>query len=156
ENVKLVYIGRGERLKPTQALVADEGYGNIHFHDYRPMSELPDSLGACDVAVVCLEAGADGLAMPSKLPGIFAAGRPVLVLAPTDSEIAQLVTGEDVGVAVDPRDGAEVVKSAILRLRSDPERLKEMGLKSRKLAEGRSSVETAVAAYSALLDQATA
>jgi len=65
----LTYIGRGAKLEPTRKLA--EGLPNVRFFDYRPLSELPDSLAACDLAVVALEPAADRLAMPSKLQGIL-------------------------------------------------------------------------------------
>ncbi|MCC6572589.1 MAG: glycosyltransferase family 4 protein [Planctomycetes bacterium] len=149
ENVVLTYIGRGARLNQTKEIA--KGYSNVRFFDYQPLESLCDSLIACDVAVVTLEAGVDGLAMPSKLTGILASGRPLIALVPKGSEIAALVEKEGVGAVVTEVNDAESVAAAIRRMRHDPDALAEMGRRARELAERRFSLQRAVEAYERLL-----
>lgn len=148
-DVTLCYIGRGARLAETQAEAA--GCDNVRFFDYQPLSALPDSLSACDVAVVALEPGADRLAMPSKLTGILAAGRPVLVLAPDSSELAQLVQQQGCGVVVSDFDNPQAVADAISKLQQDAAGCATMAQKARALAEARFSLERAAGLYRGLL-----
>lgn len=145
----LTYIGRGAKLEPTRKLA--EGLPNVRFFDYRPLSELPDSLAACDLAVVALEPAADKLAMPSKLQGILAAGRPVLALAPAGSELARLVEGLQCGVVVDAGNPAAVA-AAIRALISDPERRAKLAENARKAAEKLFDASQAAERYSKLLN----
>lgn len=148
-DIVLTYIGRGAKLAATKQLA--EGAANIRFFDYQPFGRLDDSLAACDLAVVAIEPGADKLAMPSKLQGVLAAGRPILVLGPPDSELTQIVTEGDCGVVVGDFDNPDVIAERIQQLRSDPGRLNEMGVNARKLAVERYSVAKAADAYLALL-----
>lgn len=145
----LTYIGRGAKLEPTRKLA--EGLPNVRFYDYRPLSELPDSLAACDLAVVALEPAADRLAMPSKLQGILAAGRPVLALAPEASELAKLVNEMQCGLAVDAGD-AKAVAAAIRALMADPQRRAKLAENARKAAEKSFDVRQAAERYSRLLN----
>lgn len=147
EGAVLTYIGRGARLGPTRELAAREGLTNVRFFDYRPFAELADSLSACDVAVVAFEAGIDGLAMPSKLVGILASGRPILALAEEGSEIARLVEESGVGVVVARPDDAEAVREALLALLRDEPLRRAMGEKARRLAEERFSLKVASGLY---------
>lgn len=149
---RLAFIGRGARLEATKA--AAQGAGNVHFHDYQPLGELADSLAACDVAAIALEPGADRLAMPSKLAGILAAGRPVLALCPQTSELGQLVAQTGCGVVVPDFNNPKAVADAIAKLKADPAVLTEMARKARELATTRFSLPEAAKKYAGLL-QAT-
>lgn len=146
---KLAFIGRGARLEATKA--AAQGAGNIHFHDYQPLGELADSLAACDVAAIALEPGADRLAMPSKLAGILASGRPVLALCPETSELGQLVTQSGCGVVVNDYNNPKAVADAIAKLKADPAALAGMAAKARELVSTRFSLAEATKKYAALV-----
>lgn len=148
---KLVFIGRGARLEATR--VAANAAANIHFHDYQPLAELADSLAGCDLAAIALEPGADRLAMPSKLVGVLAAGRPVLALAPQASELGQLVASTGCGVVVPDFNNPKAVAEAIRGLRADPPALAAMARKARELAVTRFSLAEAVRKYSELVAQ---
>ena len=145
----LCYIGRGARLNATQALAQREDIPNVRFFDYRPVAELCDSLAACDVAAIALEPGADKLAMPSKLQGILASGRPILCLAPASSELAQFIERERVGVVVNEPNDAQQVRAAIEKLR-DAMLREEMGKRARAVAEAQFGVSKAADAYETL------
>lgn len=129
----LVYIGRGAKLKQTRKLA--EGLPNVRFFDYQPFDKLNESLAACDLAVVAIEPAADGLAMPSKLQGILASGRPVLALAPEGSELAEFVKQHDCGLVVTDFDNPTAVAGAIRDLKDNPERSKSLAANARAAAE---------------------
>ncbi len=144
----LCFIGRGAKLEHTKALAGD--LANVRFFDYQPSDSLEDSLAACDVAVAAIERGADGLAMPSKLQGILASGRPVLALAPQDSELAQLVQSHDCGWVVDDFNDPQAVAAAI-RIAMSGNR-EQRGKAARAAAEQAYSTQTAADAYASILE----
>ena len=146
--VVLNYIGRGARLAQTRA--AAQGMTNVRFSDYRPLEELNNSLAACDVAALALEPAADGLAMPSKLGGILASGRPLLALVHPQGEIARLVETERIGLVADPFNDT-AIREAILKLKGDAKECAAMGHRARQLAERRLGLEKATEAYRRLL-----
>ena len=84
-------------------------------------------MAAGDVHVITVKRGLEGVVVPSKLYGILAAGRPVLVVAPPECDAARIVVESGCGLAADPDDPAAVA-DAIRELRSDPSRLAEMGV----------------------------
>ncbi|KAA0212459.1 glycosyltransferase WbuB [bacterium] len=147
--VELHYVGRGVRLEEIKALARREQWNHVKFFDYRPLSELAASLGACDVAAIALSAGADRLAMPSKLQGILASGRPLLCLAGPDTELGALVDREAVGLTVKNPADTDEIAAAIERLR-DPELRLAMGQRARRLAEDRYGVQRAADVYERL------
>ena len=65
---------------------------------------LSESLSAADVHYLGLADGLAGYVVPSRINGILAAGRPVIVAADPESESAQLVQAAACGVAVPPGD----------------------------------------------------
>jgi len=141
----LCYIGRGAKLETVRELAA--GADNIRFFDYQPYEQLRDSLAACDVAVVAIEPAADRLAMPSKLQGVLAAGRPVLAIAPKDSELADAVRRLDVGTVVDAKAERAEIAAAVRELMQSPEQLARWGANARRAAETEFSVSRAADAY---------
>jgi colanic acid biosynthesis glycosyl transferase WcaI len=76
----------------------------------------------------------EGLIVPSKFYGIAAAGKPIIVIAAKDGELARLVQQHDCGVVIAPGD-AGALASTLLRLSSDPGVLAGMGMRARKMLE---------------------
>lgn len=142
--IRFLLIGDGGKRKRLQLMA--EGSENVTFLSYRTKSELPLSLTACDVAIVTLESGIEGLAAPSKLYGIMAAGRAVVAIVEEHSYIRQILRDADCGIAVLPKD-IDALEKAIRSLASDPQRVKQMGQNSRKWFDAHFSLQKAVHAY---------
>ncbi|MCB1053700.1 MAG: glycosyltransferase family 4 protein [Acidobacteria bacterium] len=100
----LEIIGSGSQKPMLLRLVADLGARNIHFGEFVPIRQLADSLSRSHVGVVSLRTGLAGLAVPCKIYGILAVGRPLLALVPPDSEVAHLVKTNGCGWVVSPDD----------------------------------------------------
>jgi glycosyltransferase involved in cell wall biosynthesis len=147
----LTYIGRGAKLESIRALAKD--LPNVRFFDYQPYDQLGDSLAACDIAVVAIEPGADGLAMPSKLQGILASGRAVLALAPKGSELAALVSELACGVVVDEFNDPGAVAAAIRALKDEPNERERLAANARTAAEKIFDTALAAERYSKLINE---
>lgn len=143
----LCFIGRGARLEQTKQLAKD--LPNVRFFDYQPLEALPDSLAACDLAVIALEPGADRLAMPSKLQGILAAGRSILALAPPESELARLIEQHQCGWVVGDFNDAHAVATAIRVAMSGP---RGQYANAARAAAAQYTVQKAADAYETVLD----
>jgi colanic acid biosynthesis glycosyl transferase WcaI len=76
----------------------------------------------------------EGLIVPSKFYGVAAAGKPIIVIAAKDGELARLVQEHACGVVISPGD-AGALACTLLRLSSDPGALAEMGMRARKMLE---------------------
>src|SRR5580704_1684253 len=126
ENAGLVFVGDGANRAQLQASV--NGASNVRFLPFRPVEQVPHVMMAGDVHVVTIRRGLEGVVVPSKLYSILAAGRPVLAVAPSECDVAGIVTESGCGVAADPDDPAGVAQ-AIRTLRDDPTRLVAMGVR---------------------------
>jgi glycosyltransferase involved in cell wall biosynthesis len=113
ERLRIMVIGfgarHGELTRLTQRL---EVTHTVHFLDYQPREQLPLSLATGDLHYVGLARGLSGFVVPSRLYGILAAGRPVLVSSDSDSEIVRIVEEVGCGVVVPP-GRPELVASVI-------------------------------------------
>lgn len=130
--IRLVFIGDGANRKQLEE--SNEGCPIVRFLPFRPANEIPCVMAAGDVHVVTIRRGLGGIVVPSKLYSILAAGRPVLVVAPEDTDVARIVRRHECGVVVDP-DKPEDVAEAIQALKSDRGRLQAMGQRARKASE---------------------
>jgi len=107
---------------------------DLAFHFYQERRLLKLSLSVPDVHLISLKPELEGLIVPSKLYGIAAAGRPIIVVAASDGEIAGLVRRHDCGIVVEPGRG-EFLVDALHVLRGDPDRLAAMGRRARAMLD---------------------
>ena len=131
EGVGLVFIGEGAAKPQVQAMAA--GCGAIRFLPFRPASEIPLVLSSGDIHVVTVKRGLEGVVVPSKLYPTLAAGRPVLGVAPEESDVVRVIRRTGCGVAADP-DSPESVVQAIRGMLHDSEQLQDMGRRARDSA----------------------
>ena len=100
--VLFTLIGDGARRRALENLAIERQLTNVRFLDYQPFDQLSVSLSAADLHLVPVDARVSRFLMPSKLYGALASATPILAIAPLDSELARIVTDEQVGRAVPP------------------------------------------------------
>jgi len=131
DGVGLVFVGDGAQRSEIEAAAA--GSGNIRFLEFFPASKIPSVLAAADAHVITVKRGLEGVVVPSKMYGILAAGKPIVAVAPKETDAVSLGIRRGFAVAADPDRAAEVV-SAVRGLVSDPHKLKTMGQAARAAA----------------------
>lgn len=131
EGVGLVFVGDGAQRSQVEAAAA--GSSNIRFLDFFPASEIPSVLAAADAHVITIKRGLEGVVVPSKMYGILAAGKPIVAVAPKDTDAVSLGIQRGFAVAANPDRPAEVAH-AVRVLVSDPKKLRTMGEAARDAA----------------------
>ncbi len=91
--------------------------------------------------------------LPSKLFSIMSSGRPVIAVAPPESEIAKVVNSADCGVIVHP-GMPEILADEIQRLSCEPAQLDIMGFNGRNYLTAHYSKKVCLDLYEATLYQA--
>jgi colanic acid biosynthesis glycosyl transferase WcaI len=131
EGVGLVFIGEGAMKAQVEAIA--EGSSAIRFLPFFPPSEVPLVLSSGEMHVVTVKRGLEGVVVPSKLYPTLAAGRPVLGVAPEESDVVRIIRPTGCGVAADPDDPTSVAE-AIRSVLHDSEKLQTMGRRAREIS----------------------
>ena len=131
EGVGLVFIGGGAMKPQVEAMAA--GCRAIRFLPFRPASEVPLVLSSGDLHVVTVKRGLEGVVVPSKLYPTLAAGRPILGVAPEETDVVRIIRRTGCGIAADPDDPTSVAE-AIRSVMDDPERLQTMARRAREIS----------------------
>lgn len=131
DGVGLVFVGGGAQRAEVEAAAA--GSNNIRFIDYFPHGKIASVLAAADAHIVTVKRGLEGVVVPSKMYGILAAGKPIVAVAPKESDVASLGVQQGFAVAADPDKPAELAR-VVRELTADLNRLKTMGETARAAA----------------------
>jgi colanic acid biosynthesis glycosyl transferase WcaI len=131
DGVGLVFVGEGAMKLQIEAMAA--GCPAVRFLPFRPASEIPQVLASGDMHVVTVKRGLEGVVVPSKMYPTLAAGRPVLGIAPEESDVVRIIRGSGCGLAADP-DHPNTIVEALRGVLHDSEQLRNMGLRARDIA----------------------
>lgn len=133
-DVTFAMVGGGAKREALGEMVAARELTNVRLLPAVPRAELSDLLASADVCFVTLEPGMEGLAVPSKVYNIMAAGRPIIAAMEPVAEVARMLEEVGCGLRVEHRAPRQIA-DAILALRQDPARAEEMGARARKALE---------------------
>jgi colanic acid biosynthesis glycosyl transferase WcaI len=150
DDLAVVLIGSGARYAEHVALVKSLEADKVRFLHYQPRERLSQSLSSADVHFVGLGHGLAGYVVPSRLYGVLAAGRPVVVAAEDESEITQLVSRVGCGIVLPP-GRPDLLAATIRELVEGKHDLEEMGRLGRAYVEAEADSEVAVERYRRLL-----
>lgn len=103
ENAKLVFFGKGKRRAEIEAFHTKHPE-MVELHGYVSSEDLSAHLRSADVHLVSLEPSWDGAMVPSKLQGIFAAGRPVIFVGSRASSTGRWIEESGAGWVIAPGD----------------------------------------------------
>lgn len=148
--LKFALIGGGAAETMLRQALRQQGLAEVEMLPYQPKAELATSLSAADVHLVFLDQRIAHCLMPSKIYGVLASGTAALVVAPSTSELAQLVIAGEAGVAV-AEESASALADAIRRMASDRQQVRRWGENARQLAERECDLRRAVAQFRGVL-----
>jgi glycosyltransferase involved in cell wall biosynthesis len=150
EGIRLVFVGDGAKRPLVEAAARE--LPNVRLEPYQPRERLSESLSAADVHLIALSPEVEGLAEPSKLYGIMAAGRPALFVGPAGSEVARTLERERCGALVANGD-ARGLAAALVALAADAGACEEMGGRARRALEERYQRTIATRRFAMLLEE---
>ncbi|MCL1468523.1 glycosyltransferase family 4 protein [Argonema galeatum] len=153
EPIQFVFIGDGAKRQACLEETIRLGLKNCLFLPYQDKQKLPHSLTACDLSLVSISPGMEGLVAPSKLYGILAAGRPVGVICEERSYLRQLIEEAKCGATFRNED-ATGLANFIRRLASDTQLGHQMGKAGRSYLKSNFTLEIIAQQYSEVLNQA--
>ena len=132
-----LFVGSGPRRAAIEAFIAEHDLANATYVDYFPREDLAASLSTGDIHLLTLQEEMAGIAVPSKLYGVMAVARPVVMVGPVRSEPGRTIQEHDLGAVIDPvaGDTASDLVAALRRLGDDPDARAEIGARARSVFE---------------------
>jgi colanic acid biosynthesis glycosyl transferase WcaI len=131
EGVRVVFVGDGAQRGAVSMAAANAP--NVRFLPFFPAADIASVLAAADLHIVTIKRGLEGVVVPSKMYGILASGRPMLAVAPAETDAAWICRERGAGLRAEPDKPAELI--AVLReVLEQPERLVAMGRAARTVA----------------------
>jgi glycosyltransferase involved in cell wall biosynthesis len=124
--IRFVFIGSGDKRKDFQAHVDELGLTNCLFLPYQSRENLPFSLTACDVSIVSISKGMEGLVAPSKLYSALAAGRPIVSICSENSYLNDIFAEARCGITLRNGD-SQGLADYLHRLSQNPRLTQELG-----------------------------
>jgi colanic acid biosynthesis glycosyl transferase WcaI len=150
KDIVFAIVGEGIKKESLIEKVQELGCSNVKFFPLSPQEDLPYILASSDLLIVPLDVGKSQLSVPSKLYIFMAAGRPILGLAPEDSEITRIINQAKCGFSLKPENINEIVK-AIKDLKSSKILRENFGKNARKYVEKNLAKEKILNIYESLL-----
>ncbi|BCM88561.1 hypothetical protein IAD21_00394 [Abditibacteriota bacterium] len=132
--VTWVFVGDGARKNDIAARIDREKLDNVRLLPFVPDAEFADLLASADASLVTLEAGAEGLGVPSKFYNILASGRPTVALVSPSCEVARVLQEADCGVRVE-QGNAKALAQTICDLSNAPTEVERLGGNARRVFE---------------------
>lgn len=124
DGIGFVFVGEG--AQHAQLEEAANGAGNVRFLPFFPDSKILSVLAAADAHLITVKRGLEGVVVPSKMYGILAAGKPIVAVAPRETDAVALGEALGFSVGADP-DRPQEVAAVIRELAQDPARVERMG-----------------------------
>jgi glycosyltransferase involved in cell wall biosynthesis len=153
EPIEFVFIGNGAKRQAFRTQALQLGLKNCQFLPYQHKQNLPYSLTACDLSLVSVSYGMEGLVAPSKLYAALATGRPLAVICEPHSYLRAMIAEAGCGEAFANGDAAGLA-DFIRRLAGDRQLVKQMGQAGRRYLKSHFTPDLIAKQYSKLLVEA--
>jgi len=150
EPIRFIFIGDGPKRKILSDYLKEYHLSNLSLLPFQPRHRLHETLTACDVSLVSLIPGAEGIVAPCKFYGMLAAGRAIVSISATGSYLARITSQNDCGINCPPKEPL-VLAQAIRRLATQPELLDRLANNAHQLYVEQYQLNRALREYKSLL-----
>jgi len=131
----LLIHGSGALVPFIKDYIKSNALSNVSLFGSYSRKDQNEILNSCDIAIVSLSIGMYGLGVPSKSYHILSAGKPILFLGDSRSEISCLVKEEGVGWSIDMNNQKELIDFFNKLSKDNSDKYINMGMKARLLVE---------------------
>jgi glycosyltransferase involved in cell wall biosynthesis len=151
---QLVVAGSGSALEKCRNVASREGCERAVFCGSFPAQETLPILSAADVLILPTQGDQSLVSMPSKLISYMLAARPVLAVARSESDLANVVNESGCGWVVEPGDTGQLARQMSVAAATDRSILTRMGSLGREYALAHFSTEACLPRVIGVLEQA--
>jgi colanic acid biosynthesis glycosyl transferase WcaI len=142
-------VGGGAQFAWLEEQIARHRLDNVTLLPHQPRSAVPDLYATANLCLVPMKRATTQDTFPSKIYTIMAAGRPALVAAEPDTELAWVVESSGCGWVVPPGD-AHALSAALLHAFLHPAEAQERGRRGRAYVEAHHARRAVARRYSDL------
>jgi colanic acid biosynthesis glycosyl transferase WcaI len=151
--LRIVLRGRGSQADIIERELKARDLRNVSLSDLIAADKLSDALAEGDIHLVPQDPSVADFAVPSKIYGIMAAGRPFIATARPDSTLWRLQRESNAFVCVAPND-PEGFADAILNLAENEGMRRELGNHGRQYVQSHCSKDKSLARLVAAIGSA--
>lgn len=144
--IKFIFAGHGNKMDQLKKGIKEEQLDNAKVYDFLHGKDFQDALNISDCFLVSLTEGLTGLAVPSKTYSYMMAGKPVIAIMGTNSDISKELIENKAGYAVEVGESDKLVTS-IMELKTNQQLKNEMGLNIRKIFKEKYTTEKCTFKY---------
>ena len=150
--VRFLIVGHGGKTEAVQTFLTEHKLANVQMLGFLTGKDFEQAVAVSSCAVVSLEKGLMGTCAPSKYYSYLQGGMPVLAVVEKESYLAEEVSRENIGWAVEIGD-SEALKNAILFLAEHPDERRAMAARAGKLYNERYAYEVAMEHYRSMVEK---
>jgi len=148
-DIAIVIVGEENALERLQQYRDTCKATNVTLLPLQPRAKLPEMLAAADIGLVVQKSNVISFNMPSKIPLLLASGRAIVASVPATGTAARAIQQSGSGIIIPPEDPAALA-ATIEELYYNPDKVKQLGEKSRQYAMENYSFEQALDRYEKL------
>lgn len=150
EDVFFLFAGHGNKFHRVKEFLEAEQVENAAIYPFLHGKDFQDALAISDCALVSLEWNTTGLCVPSKTYSYMMRGLPLIAIMDECDIVRDIQKGAGMWV----RNGqGEALAQAILSLKDNPERCRDMGKTCRALYEKQYTTDNCTEQYTNLFRQ---
>ena len=151
-DIVIILHGGGGKREAHIREVDELGLGNVLFSDPVPDKEVVAKIVAgCDICLTIYRASKEHTWSPNKMFDALAAGKPIIINVP--GWLGETIESNGCGLSVNSETPVALA-DALEKLADDPQLRREMGVRSRSLAEAQFSREKLALQLADVLQQA--
>ncbi|MBK1699825.1 hypothetical protein CKO41_12670 [Thiococcus pfennigii] len=150
--IELAFLGEGRALEGIKSRAGGLLGRQIKFFPHQSVEIARAVIRTADACVVTLVPEIIRYAYPSKTMTYLGEGRPLLVCVEAESELAEFVKREGVGLTVEPND-ISALADAIVSLADDSRRLSDMAGRATQVGNEYFAQEHVLSIWSRLLEE---
>ncbi|MBI4874394.1 MAG: glycosyltransferase family 4 protein [Acidobacteria bacterium] len=145
DGILFLIAGEGVHKARLERQARESGLASVRFLPFQPLERYPEMLAAADATLVTLHPAAACASLPSKIYKQMAAARPIVALAPPESDLARLVETGRCGWSV-PCNQPEALARVLRQAARDRQDCARRGANGRAYLERECSRSFCVAA----------
>ncbi|WP_427159090.1 glycosyltransferase family 4 protein [Aliinostoc sp. HNIBRCY26] len=145
-DISFVIAGESKALERLQKHCLACGADNVLLLPLQPREKLPQMLATADVGLIVQKSNVISFNMPSKIPLLLAAGRPVVGSVPDNGTAAKVIAESGGGLIVEP-ESPEALAAAVLELYNNADLAAKLGHQGRQFALEKFAFEQAIESY---------